>query len=356
MRQETCAGCGTTANRRSFYAFNDKTYCEPCVWRASSEAKGLGEPSEYRSLTDNSVCARCGADNGQTDFPVVSGLPLCSNCGDTVTSWPYPNWLKASLGFLLLLLAVALVSGKKYFRAGTDMYKGEYLVQQQRYGEALPFLQATVQLAPNSDKAVLLLAKAALLTGNIEVAQKALQGHGDGHFDDADNQNFREVDALWNRAVSAMNEADQASKLIEQDGKADQAAKLMHHAAATYPEMPSLKSAAEMYDEGAAFERKDYDTFLAIAQRQWQEFPGSETAGAVASAFACKYAVSADPQYKQQAEEMLQKAQQLSANNQAEQQRYAEYAERIQYRLKTREIINTSEYNRRFHPSLASKE
>ncbi len=345
-----------TANRRSLYAFNDKIYCEPCAWKASGEAKEEGESSQYVPLTDNSVCARCGSDNGQTDLPIIGGLPLCSICGNTVSDWPYPNWLKMSLAFLILLLAVALVNGRKYFRAGNDMYKGEHLVHQKRYAEAIPYLQRTVDLAPTSDKAVLLLAKSALLTGNIELAQKVLQGHDRGHFEDANNDNFREVDALWNRALKAMDDADQASKLVDQDGKAVQAATLMHHAADTYPEMIALKVAAETYDEGSAFERKDYDTFLAIAQKQWNEFPGPETAGAVASALACKYAVTGEPQYRQQAEEMLQKAHQLSANDLAEEKRYAEYAERIQYRLKSRQIISTAEFNRRFRSALAAKE
>lgn len=356
MRQETCCQCGVTAPRRSFYSFSGQTYCEPCVWKASKEAKERGFPSEYVSLKDHSVCARCGADNGTSDFPLHGNLALCPPCSSLVTERPYPAWLKGSLAFLLILLAVALVNGKKYFRAGHDMYRGERFVRQGRYAEALPYLQQTVALAPNSDQAVLLLSRAALMTGHIEVAQKALQGHNEGHFEDANNPEFQEVNALWNRAVKAMNEADEAAKLAAQDGKSAEAAKLMHDAATTYPQLPVLAFEAELLDEGAAFERQDYDAFLGIAQKQWSESPGPETAGAVASAFACKYAATGELAYRQKAEEMLEKARQLSAGDSAQQKRFTEYAERIQYRLKTREIITTTEFNRRFRKNAVAKD
>jgi hypothetical protein len=356
MRQATCCACGMATGIGSFYSFEGKTFCEPCVWKAASEAKASGRPSQYVSLKDNSICARCGADNGQMDFPLVGDKPFCLQCGELITQWPYPAWLKASLAALLVLLVFALVHGRKYFRAGSDMYKGERLISERRSNEALPYLKHTVELAPGSDKAVLLLSKAALLTGNVEIAQKALQGHSGGHFDDANDEDFRDVDALWNRAVKALDKVDEASKLEEEDGKAAEAARLMHEAASLYPEMPGLATAAETLDEGTAFESKNYDAFLAIAQKQWKQYPASGTAGAVASALACKYAVTGDEQYSKQATEMLEKAHQLVGSDADGEKRYQEYSERIQYRLSSRQIISTNEYNRRFRANQGRKE
>jgi hypothetical protein len=356
MQQTTCAECGLTANVKSFYRFDDRIYCEPCVGKVSGEAMAQGRPSQYVALKDNSVCVRCGADNGQADFPLVGDKPFCPRCGELVTQWPYPVWLKTSLACMLALLLVALIHGKKYFRAGSDMYKGERLVHEGHYAEALPYLQRTIEIAPGSDKGVLLLSRAALLTGNVEIAQKAIQGHNGGNFEDTDNQEFREVDALWKRAASALDKVEQASKLADQDGQAAEAARLMHEAAAEYPELPGLAITADALDEGADFERKDYDGFLAITQRQWNQFPSSETAAAMASALACKYAVTGDAQYRQQAEAMLDKAHHLGANDPAQNKSYEEYAERIQYRLKSREIISRSEYNRRFRANQTKKE
>ena len=348
MRQGTCCQCGLTKSIRSFYSLNGMTYCEPCVWKASREAKESGLPSEYISLTDNTVCVRCGADNGSMDFPLVGKHPFCPTCGPLVSNWPYPQWLRLSLVGLLLLLAVALVHGRKYFHAGRTMYIGERLVRQGRYADALPYLQETLQIAPDSDKAVLLAAKAALLSGDIQTAQKALQGHNNGRFEDSSDRDFQEVEGLWKRAIAAFEKADQASKLEQQEGHGEEAARLMHQAAAMYPEAQGLTQAAEYYDEGAAFERKDYDTFLSIAEKQWDEHASSETAGVLSSALACKYAVTGDAPFRRQSEDMLAKSQQLIQGDSTQQQLFQEYAERIRYRLDKRDIISKQEYDRRF--------
>lgn len=347
MQQGTCCQCGLTASIRSFYSLNGRIYCEPCVWKAAREAREAGEPAEYSSLTDNTVCSRCQADSGGADFPLVGKYPFCPNCAQLVSNWPYPQWMKIALVLLSALLAISLVHGRKYFQAGRTMYLGERLVEDHRYAEALPYLQQTLRVAPGSDKAVLLTAKAALLTGEFEVAQKALQGHNGGRFEDGNSSEFREVDAIWKRAVDALEKADQAYKLVEQENTGVEAARLMHEAASLYPEATGLAITAEYFDEGAAFDRRDYDTFVSIAQKQWKQYPLSATAAALASALACKYAVTRDPLYRQQSEEMLAKAQQLAGGSDA-QKSFEEYSERIRYRLSSCEIISKQEYDRRF--------
>jgi hypothetical protein len=47
---------------------------------------------------------------------------------------------------------------------------------------------------------------------------------------------------------------------------------------------------------------------------------------------------------------MLEKARQLAASSPEATQRIKEYEERTRYRLKTRQIIDPKEYDRRFHP------
>ena len=70
MRQATCCECSLKTTVRSFYAMNGKTFCEPCVWKASREAKEVGRPAEYKALEDHSICARCGAYSGDSaDLP-----------------------------------------------------------------------------------------------------------------------------------------------------------------------------------------------------------------------------------------------------------------------------------------------
>jgi len=343
-----------SASIRSFYLLNGKMYCEPCVWKASRDAQAKGEPAEYVSLTDDSVCVRCGASSDTTDFQSVGNQPLCAPCSQLIQDWPYPTWLKAGLALVLILLVVALYNGRKYFHAGRSLYVGERLVDEGRYQQALPYLEETVRVAPESDKAVLLAGRAALLTGRVDIADQVLHGHSGGKFEDPDEA-FRTVEVLWDKANRAFAKAEEASKLEQQGGHDADAARLMHEAAALYPQATNLAIAAEMYDEGAAFERKDYDTFLSIAQRQWKLFPGPETAGVVASALACKFAVTGDEQYKKQSEERLLEAERGSQQPE-QKKRFEEYAERIRYRLASRVIIDKPEYDKKFRSQKTSAE
>lgn len=349
MSEATCSACGLKTSIRSLFDLNGQTYCAQCVQTASETAKRGGQPSAYMPLINRSICARCntyiGGDSAATQ---IGSLRFCATCAPLIKDWNFPQWLKLGLAFLVLLLVLALVHGRRYFQAGRAMYIGEHLVEQGKYLEALPYLKETLRIAPGSDKAALLAAKAALLTGDVESADKALHEHNGGHFEDGQSEQFREVDNLWNHANEALEKADRASKLADQEGKAAEAARLMHEAASTYPQLPGLALAAEAYDEGAAFERGDFDTYLAIAENQWKEHASANTAAALASSLACKYAVTGIIPFRQRAEEMLEKARQMAQGDSETTKSLEEYFPRIKYRIETRQIISKQEYDRRF--------
>jgi hypothetical protein len=228
------------------------------------------------------------------------------------------------------------------------MYKGERLVEEKRYAEALPYLKETLKIAPRSDKAVLLTAKAALLTGDMQTAGAAFDGHDSGKFENGKDAEFLEVSAIWNRAVDAMKKAQAA-------GEAE-AARMMHEAAAQYPEMPSLRIAADSYDGGVAFEQKDYDTFLAISEKAWKEHADANSASGMASALGCKYAVTGDESFRQRSEEMLQRAFEMAKGDAEELKVLNEFAERNKYRLESRVILTKAEYDKRFRSAQAAKQ
>jgi hypothetical protein len=349
MSEGNCSRCGQAFPVRSLFDLNGATFCEPCVREASKEARERKLPSLYVPLISKSICARCNTYiGGSSDTLQIGNLRFCATCGPLIQDWGYPQWLKISLAALLLLLVVALVHGRKYFHAGREMYLGEHRVAEGRYTEALPHLQETLRIAPRSDKAALLAAKAALLSGDFDSADRALQGHDGGHFEDANNPEFSEVERLWNRASGALTKATQAAKLEEQDGKEIEAARLMHEAASAYPELRDLAFAAEAYDEGVAFIKKDYDAFVAIAEKQWKEHPQANTAAALASALACKYAITGDNTFRQGSEELLQKSRELANGNPEALKNLDEFSERNRYRLESRKIISKQEYDRQF--------
>src|SRR5260370_11174856 len=207
MSDAVCSRCGQTFPVRSLFDLNGNTYCSPCVQKTSQEAKERGEPSSYMPLINKSICARCNTYIGTSNDAVqIGGLRFCAACGPLIKDWDYPQWLKLGLAALLLLLVVALAHGRKYFHAGFEMYVGEHLVEKRRYAEALPHLQETLRIAPASDKAALLAAKAALLTGDVGSADKALQGHNGGAVYDASKAGFHGGD---NTSQTAMGRSEE---------------------------------------------------------------------------------------------------------------------------------------------------
>jgi hypothetical protein len=349
MNEAICSACGQKTSIRSLFDLNGQTYCQPCVRTASENARRSGQPSMYLPLISRSICARCNTFIGSDSAPAeIAGSRFCSSCATLIKDWDYPVWLKFSLASLLLLLVVALAHGRKYFHAGRDMYIGEHLVEQGKYAEALPHLKETLTIAPGSDKASLLAAKAALMIGDVASADKALHGHNDGHYEDGQNAQFLEVNGLWDRANQALEKADQAGKLAQQDGKGAEAAKLMHEAAALYPQLPSLAFAAESLDGGAAFERGDFDSFVSISENQWKENAVSETAAQLASALACKYALTGAADFRHRSEEMMDQARRLAQGDPETLKSLDEYEPRIKYRLDSRKIITRAEYDRHF--------
>jgi hypothetical protein len=349
MSDTTCSGCGTATPINSLYDLNSKAYCGACVKPAVESAKAGGQPTSVFPFANRLLCARCNNYLSEGARFIQSGhLRFCEPCGAMAKDWKYPQWLWLSFAGLLLLLAVALAHGSKYFAAGKSLYVGERLVEERKYAEALPYLEKTVSIAPASDKAVLLTAKAALLGGHPEIAEKALHGHNNGYFEDAGKPEFQEVNTLWNRASKAFDEVAKAQKLEIEEGHEAEAAQLVHAAATDYPQYPHIDLAMNAYDGGVAFAKKDYDTFFSLANKNWDLLPSASTALSMASALDCKYAITGDAQYRQRSEDMMARARQMAAGDQEATADLTEFTDRHNYRLQTRKIITKSEYDRKF--------
>jgi tetratricopeptide (TPR) repeat protein len=134
----------------------------------------------------------------------------------------------------------------------------------------------------------------------------------------------------------------QGISLLQQD-KCDEALAHFQHCQ-QLPPTSGIHSLTTQAEIGAAFNKKDYDRFLEKAQELLQQTPQDRTAVAVvASAYACKYAVTGDRQFYDKAMEMLQKADGLK--NESDD---STYSERILHRLESREIIDRKEFEKRF--------
>ena len=356
MKGGRCAACGREDSQTAKYlvapvgALRDRLLCEPC---ANAELQGAPSGAfRVSRYLDPTVCSKCKADHGSTELPLVGGTPFCATCRDSLYARALPKWLTMSMAALVVLLLAAWAHNAKFFRTEKALILGEKLSDKHQYAASIPLLESVVQNAPNCEKCLLLLAKSEMLIGNPATAYKVLQSHKNGNFDKS--RLTEEVESIANRISGAHEKYKQALEL-DKKHQWEQAASTMREAANQYPEQVELGMAAESMEEGVPFESKDYDGFLKITEMHWTRGPQTFLrAGSVASALACKYAVTGDPAFKVRAEEMLDKSKQL-ATAPDDLKIFTEYEERILYRLKSREIIDTDEYNRRFRPQLAKE-
>jgi hypothetical protein len=272
-----------------------RSLCKVC---AQAEIAGKRFRGALTRQTDPTICVGCKLDNGTSPLPTLpSGLPACYQCQQKFLNWPYPGWIKAALVGLLLLAVLAFAANWRFFKA---------------YRE-------TVQ------------AGRAMRSGNVDAAYALVNGAAGRVPESADLQ----ATASFYHAL-----------LLLKNDKAADAVPLLRTYQARYPYAVFANNLLLQAEMSAAADRKDYDEFLVKARTLAQQNPEDPmSSAAVASAFACKYAVSGDQQFKQESLRYLDLASQKPGAGKPE---FAAYANRISHRLETREILSEPEFRRRY--------
>lgn len=346
MRQTKCSLCSSEVPLRSCRVVNDQLCCESCAEKKAAEFTSKFVKFDDSPAIDPTVCYRCNADGGETEFESLEGTPCCPACYDTAYKRAVSKRLRVAVVLLLVAVGFALYRGLPYIRAARTLNKAESLVQAQQYSEAIPLLQSAVNNSPGCEKCVLLLGKSLLKTGYALEAEKVLRGHNGGHFE-KEPALTNEVNGMMGRASSAYAKAELAANMYQAKDKQG-TVKLLREAADLYPERQGFADTATQIELEIATEQRDYDRFLALGKQVADKYPTDPLALAqYASGLACKYAVTGDNAFRTQSEEVLQKARTLVAAPQQKAE-FDSYDERIQYRLKTRVIIDKAEYERRF--------
>lgn len=281
------------------FRVNDRQLCEPC---ADEDVKQHGESQQtglsVARLIDSTVCAQCAADNGREALPTIAQAPVCPTCEEFLRNRPYPTWLKLSFVVLLALTATCLFRNWRFFVG---------------YREMQGFYQALQRLEWDT----------ALTHGTAAAAQ------------------IPEVKELGGMASFA-----RGMKLLEEDQSAEAVQALNAARSSGCVPEPVVARLIAQAELGAAFDAKDYDTFLKLAQAYAAASPGDEMAlASLASAYACKYAETGAEEYRNQSRQKLDEAARLAG---ADTERLRDYRNRIDYRLDTREIISRKEFARRF--------
>jgi tetratricopeptide (TPR) repeat protein len=307
MWQAKCEHCLQMVPMNEMLRVLGRQLCKPCAAdEVSQYPKGQITADSILRLVDPTVCAQCGSDHGDTELPKMGSLPVCGSCEGYFRNRPYPVWLKVSFVALVALAVVCFTRNWRFMAAYREIRQ----------------------------------ANRAADRGDIE---------GAAALSDSAARRVPDFPALGNVA-----NLYRGFSLLQQGKSAD--ALHCFQAAAREPSLigPQLARAIRVAEASIAFEKKNYDEFLTKETEIARLAPDDSTAVAgLASAYACKYAVTGSQEYRKQSLEQLDRASKRVRPDDATQ--FQEYANRIHHRLETREILSRAEFHKRFPAGYRSK-
>jgi len=299
MQETSCVACQAQVPKSQAFTAAGQTFCADCLEKMLAGQGKNAATDGISRMVDPTVCVHCAADNGAAEWSQLAGLPTCDKCTDFFRNRPFPNWLKISAAVFLLVAVVAFVHNWRFFSAYVEYLRGLRALEQEHVEAGIDLLDSAAKRVPEvPDLAVL---------------------------------------------PNLLN----AQRLIAED-KNEEALKLLAQSRSHIPDSlrPAYQNAEYGAQMGAAFNRGDYDAFLAAAKSFAEANPNESAAiGSVASAYACKYATTGDPAFRTQCQEQMELARSLEG---ADSEVFREYESRIQHRLDTKEIITREEFVKRF--------
>ena len=295
VKKATCNHCGKEFSIGEMVSADEQFLCIPCAEAALSGGAELGRVTR---LVDNTICGNCHEDWGRDELAPVAGIPMCRKCTEHFRHRPFPVWVKVAAAALAVLVIFGMWRSLRFVEGYRAAKRADAAFDAGDLAKASAEMSYAARQVPES---------------------KAYR---------FDEQFFRGIILVTEdkneEAVAVL--ADLKLKV----GK-EPAAGLDHW----------LITA----EQSAAFDRKDYDAFLAKALEQVRRKDDAEANACVASALACKYALIGDEDLKRQSLDALAKAKRLAV---AEKMDLGDFVGRIEYRLTSREIIDSKEYRKRF--------
>ncbi len=296
MKRITCQDCGREFRLSETYKMGDKICCMECLDKALLNKKDSKDKNAFTQQMDTTVCFNCGYDNGQNELSLISGLPVCNKCGDFFRNRPFPKWIKLSF---FIVVGLVIFSFAFNFR----FIKSFYYIKQASSAMRRGNLEKTIEYAKSASN---------LVPEDEFMKMEVSYFEGLSYFGQE----------KWKDAIEAFNKC---SGLL----------------AAGY----NIEELILNANIGLSFDNKEYDSFLRYALELQNKYPQESLYYAgVASAYACKFAVTSDNQFKDKTLEYLKKSKELSSDEAT----YREYEQRILYRLSTREIIDKKEFDKKF--------
>jgi hypothetical protein len=272
----------------------------------------------------------------------IGAVPVCPRCEPVARRHPVPGWLKGSGVLLGALLVANFFWGARHWEPARDYVLASRAAASGDWRQAASLLTAVLDEAPGSEPALLLKIKADLLSGDPDSAFRHIEMFGDRK---TSNPLLAEINQKLARVEQAGKKAAEGRSLAESN-QDEAALAAFAEAAEAYPEFEGFQIARDMAEANVAFGRHDYASFTATARRLHKARPEDPTLRMMlASGLAAQYAASGDESFMASANAELEQA--LAAAGAQPDPELVGYAERIRYRLATREIITTEEYERR---------
>lgn len=288
-----CSQCGKTLPMKETSKVDDRILCAQCYEKLTSTQETVA--SEFNYQIDPTVCGRCGFDNGSSPLPALAGLPMCQQCTDYVRHRPFPAWIKVSFAGLILFVVLAAVWNMRFFLAWRDS-KAAFMLMRQDMTQAAERMKVAQSRVPESEDLQLL---SVFFDGIIYLQQNR----------------SKEAFASFQKCKHRLPPGFGVDVLI-------------------------LRVSADV-----AFDTKDYDRFLVVAKELTVKRPNDNLSYAMlASAYACKYAVTNDIGFSEQAMAALNRAKAISRDDPS----FKEYEQRILHRLSTQEILSPEEFHAKF--------
>ena len=298
MRNARCDKCAGEFQTNETLKVRESILCRTCAESIFAEEKIPVD--QVQRQADPTVCIECGLDNGDTELGKLAGLPVCPQCEALFRNRPFPTWVKAALAGMVVLVAFALVWNSRFIRAycelrvcGSAMAAGDF-----ERGAAY-YISASKRVPENAD----------------------LQTYAD-----------------YYRGILLLNRDEPAEALL-----------LLESCRGNIHDDSDLDALIAYAKAGIAFDSGDYDEFVRRAlEMEWRQKDDPVIKAQVASAYACKYAQTQDEQFKVSSLAALDQARTMAGAMPEYQDHFADYEQRILHRLHTREIIDRTEFQKRY--------
>lgn len=295
MQKDMCSSCQKEFLKNNTYLIKDVVFCEACGNEFLNKNKSIPQEAIIKQM-DNTLCYTCGRDNGNVRFMEISGIPLCMECTATARNRPFPKWIKISLAAVISLVIFSFIWNLRFIEAYFSLKQSFKAVAEGELEKAVDLINKASQKVPES-------------------------------------QDLKKLYSFHSGMLALKNDNN------------EQALSLFEICRESIPpeHLDPLIAQARI---GLAYNNKDYDTFVVISKELSDKNPEESYYKAqLASAYACKYAVTGDQQYKDASLVCLAAVDKMPSEPS---KRDPNYKQRILYRLQTREIISAADFHAKF--------